>query len=248
MAIYKSGNPALNKNTFKEVTATAENEEAMTLEGTARKSLVLLALCVASGAFGWQMIFRNPEASGGIILVSAIAAFVVALITIFKKTASPITAPLYALLEGYVVGAISALYNAAFSGIVLQAILLTLGIFAAMLFVYLFRIIRVTENFKLGVAAATGGIALYYLGDIILSIFGHGLPLIASNSFWGIAFTALVIVVAAFNLVVDFDFIEQGVDKRAPKFMEWYASFGLFVTLVWLYLEILRLLAKGRSR
>jgi uncharacterized YccA/Bax inhibitor family protein len=248
MAIYKSGNPALNKNTFKEVTAVPVTEEAMSLEGTAKKSLALLAVCLASGAFGWQMILKSPQTAGGFILITAIAAFVVALIAIFKKTTSPITAPLYALLEGYVVGAISALYNAAFSGIVLQAILLTVGIFAAMLFVYLFRIIRVTENFKLGVAAATGGIALYYVADIILSLFGHGMPLIASTSFWGIAFTALVIVVAAFNLVVDFDFIEQGVDKRAPKYMEWYASFGLFVTLVWLYLEILRLLAKGRSR
>lgn len=220
----------------------------MTLDGVAGKSLILLLLCVGSGFFGWQLAAQQLEMVGPYVLGSVLAAFIVAIITIFKKNFSPFTAPLYAVLEGFALGAISQLFERGFEGIVLQALLLTGGIFVSMLFLYLFRIIKATENFKLGVAAATGGIALYYVANLVMSFFGTELPFIHSNSGWGISFTVLVIVIAALNLVVDFDFIEQGVERRAPKFMEWYASFGLLVTVVWLYLEILRLLAKARSR
>ena len=220
----------------------------MTLDGVAGKSLVLLLLCVGTGVFGWNLAATQAEAIGAYITGAVLVAFVVALITIFKKTVSPITAPLYAVLEGFALGAISQFFEQVFAGIVLQALLLTGGIFVSMLLLYRFRLIKATENFKLGVAAATGGIALYYLADLAVGFFGVNLPLIHSNSGLGIGFTVLVIIIAALNLVVDFDFIEEGVNKRAPKYMEWYASFGLFVTLVWLYLEILRLLAKARSR
>ncbi len=178
---------------------------------------------------------------------SLIVATVFAVITIFKKTAAPITAPLYALAEGFALGILSFWFEQEFSGIVLQALLLTAGIFIAMLLIYLLGIIRPTENFKLGLVAATGGIALYYVATLIFGLFGITLPLVADTSFWGILFTIGVIIVAALNLVVDFDFIEQGVEQRAPKYMEWYSGFGLLVTIVWLYIELLRLLGKIRS-
>lgn len=243
---YKSGNPALNKNTFNNLQPITG--EAMTLDGVAGKSLALFLLCVGAGVFGWQLAAEKLEMVAPYVLGSILVAFVVAIVTIFKKNWSPFTAPLYAVLEGFALGAISQIFEREFEGIVLQALLLTGGIFVSMLFLYLFRIIKATENFKLGVAAATGGIALYYIANLVVGFFGTQLPLIHSNSGWGIGFTVLVIIIAALNLVVDFDFIEQGVEKKAPKFMEWYASFGLFVTVVWLYLEILRLLAKARSR
>lgn len=248
---YKSGNPALGKNTFKNLT-TIEGEKFMTLQSTAFKSLCLLVLCIASGAVGWVMASRSfvNNDIGPVLIpmfVSLILATVFALITIFKKTAAPITAPLYALAEGFSLGVLSFLFEMQFSFIVLQALLLTGGIFVAMLVIYLLRIIRPTENLKLGIAAATGGIALYYVATLIFGLFGITLPLVADTSIWGILFTVGVIIIAALNLVVDFDFIEQGVDQKAPKYMEWYAGFGLLVTIVWLYIELLRLLSKIRS-
>lgn len=242
---YKSGNPALNNTTFDNLPQSTAST-AMTLQGTASKSLILSALCVLFAVVGWQLTARYPEIGILAILITAVAAFVVAVITIFKKVASPYTAPIYAALEGVAVGGLSQVFEAAYSGIVLQALLLTGGIFVSMLLLYRLRIIRASENFKMGVAAATGGIATYYLANLAINFFGRELPLINSASVYGIGFTVLVIVVAALNLVVDFDFIESGVEKRAPKYMEWYASFGLLVTLVWLYLEILRLLSKVR--
>lgn len=192
---------------------------------------------------------QDNEMIGLYVLGAIIAAFIIAMVTIIKKTVSPVTAPMYAVLEGFALGAISQLYEAEYEGIVQQALLLTGCIFVSMLLIYRLRLIRATQNFKLGVAAATGGIALYYICYLIVGLlFGHELPLVNSNSLFGIGFTVLVIIIAALNLVVDFDFIEQGVKKKAPKHMEWYASFGLLVTIVWLYLEILRLLSKIRSR
>ena len=244
---YKSGNPALNKNTYKNI-QSATGSDVMTLDGVAGKSLILFTLCIGFGIVGWSLAAQQNEMLGIYVLGSILGAFIIALITIFKKTLSPFTAPLYAILEGFALGAISQLFEIEFAGIVLQALLLTGSIFVSMLLLYLFRIIKATENFKLGVAAATGGIALYYIANLVIGFFGKDLPFINSNSGWGIGFTVLIIIVAALNLVVDFDFIEQGVREKAPKYMEWYSSFGLLVTIVWLYLEILRLLAKARSR
>lgn len=221
----------------------------MTLEGVALKSLALLVLAVAAGAFSWYYLPAYLTESGVWLLwVTLALTVVIGFVTVIKKTWSPITAPFYAIAEGLLLGFISYVYDATFDGIVLQAILLTGGIFVAMLLLYLFRIIKVTENFRLGIAAATGGIALFYLAHLFLGIFGIEVPLVASTSGWGIGFTLVVIVIAALNLVVDFDFIEKGVEQQAPKYMEWYASFGLLVTLIWLYLEILRLLAKLQKR
>jgi len=183
------------------------------------------------------------------LLVGGIGGLIVALVTVFKKTWAPVTAPLYAALEGLFVGAISAMFEARFPGIVMQAVMLTMGVLAALLMAYKSGLIKATENFKLGVVAATGGIALLYLVNIGMRLFGFdGMGFIHEASTFGILFSVFVVIIAALNLVMDFDFIESGVDAGAPKYMEWYAGFGLVVTLVWLYLEILRLLAKLQSR
>ncbi len=182
------------------------------------------------------------------MVVGAIGGFVVALVTIFKQTWAPVTAPLYALLEGLVIGGVSTIFEAQFPGIVIQAAGLTLGTCLALLLAYKSRLIRATENFKMGVVAATGGIALFYLITLVLGFFGIRIPLLYSNGWMGIGFSLFVVVIAALNLVLDFDFIEQGAARGAPKYMEWYGAFGLMVTLIWLYLEMLRLLAKLRSR
>ena len=183
------------------------------------------------------------------LLVGGIGGFIVALVTVFKKTWAPVTAPLYALLEGLFVGAVSAMFEASFPGIVMQAVMLTMGVLASLLLAYKSGLIKATENFKLGVVAATGGIALLYLVNIGMRLFGlDGIGFIHEASWMGIAFSGFVVVIAALNLVLDFDFIESGVDAGAPKYMEWYGAFGLVVTLVWLYLEILRLLSKLQSR
>ena len=158
------------------------------------------------------------------------------------------TAPLYALAEGLFLGGVSSLFEARFPGIVMQAVLLTFGTLFALLMAYRSGLVRATENFKLGVVAATGGIALVYLATIVLGFFGIGIPYIHESGLVGIGFSLFVVVVAALNLVLDFDFIETGVEQGAPKYMEWYGAFGLMVTRVWLYIEFLRLLAKLQSR
>ncbi len=239
---YKTGNPALNDKTFKNV-APVSAAHSMTLSGVAVKSIVLLVAAFAMGTLGWMLSYTHPDQAAALGGLSVLGAFGIALIAIFFKNSSPVTAPIYALLEGFALGVISQLYNLQYTGIVVQSLVLTLGIFLTMLMLYLSGVIKATENFKLGVAAATGGIAIYYLIDLGAHVFGFkGLPLIYSHGIGGIIFSVFVICLAAFNLVVDFDFIEQGVKNHAPKYMEWYASFGLFVTIVWLYLEILRLL------
>ena len=168
--------------------------------------------------------------------------------TIFKKTWSPVTAPMYALAEGLALGTISILAEMRFPGIAMQAVALTFGILFSLLAAYRSGFIAATENFKLGVVAATGGIAIVYLVSFVLSFFGTSIPLIHEAGLVGIGFSLFVVVIAAMNLVLDFDFIEQGVERRAPKYMEWYAAFGLMVTLVWLYVEVLNLLRKLNSR
>lgn len=246
---YKTGNPALNKDSFSKIKAVLDQAEAMTLRGVADKSMVLLAIVLLSGTAGWQLAISKPSLAYIMLFASLLLGFILSLIIIFKKTTAPVLAPIYAIFEGILLGVISQIFEMSFKGIVVQAVILTLGIFGSMVVIYRLGIIKPTENFKLGVAAATGGIAIYYLASIVAgAFFKTELPLVASNSIYGIGFTLFVIVIAAFNLVLDFDFIEQGVKAQAPKYMEWYASFGLLVTLVWLYLEILRLLSKLRGR
>ena len=183
----------------------------------------------------------------GLMIFGAIGGFIVAIVTIFKKNWAPITVPIYAILEGLFLGGISQIFEKQFPGIVTQAIILTLGILGALLIAYKTKLIKPTENFKLGVSAATGGIFLVYLINFIMGFFGSSIPMIHESGLMGIGFSIFVVIIAALNLVLDFDFIEQGVELGAPKYMEWYGAFGLMVTLIWLYLEILRLLAKLQS-
>ena len=252
----RSGNPALKESTFLDLGSGAvvsRDGAAMTLNGTVNKTGVLLLMSLLTAAFAWSQVEfgvnGRPQPGFGMYLWGGlIGGFILALITIFKKTWAPVTAPLYALVEGFFLGAVSAMYNHMYDGIVLQAVMLTFGTLFALLFAYRSGLIKATENFKLGVVAATGGIALVYLATIVLNMFGSGIPLIHESGIVGIGFSLFVIVIASLNLVLDFDFIETGVEQGAPKYMEWYGAFGLMVTLVWLYLEFLRLLAKLNQR
>ena len=238
---YRSGNPVLNKSTF---LSSHVQSEKMTINGTVNKTLISLILLITSGYYCFTSI------SPIIIIGGAIGGLIVAIITIFKKEWAPITVPIYALLEGCFLGGISYMYNTMYEGIVSNAIFLTIGILLSLLFAYKSGWIKPTENFKLGLVAATGGIFIVYLVNFVMSFFGSqmGIMDINNSSMFSIGFSLFVVVIASLNLVLDFDFIEEGAEKGAPKYMEWYGAFGLLVTLIWLYLEILRLLAKLNSR
>ena len=237
----RSGNPVLSKKTFSNSIFT---DNQMTIEGTVNKTAISLLLLVGTGYFTFDVI------SPVLLIGSGIGGFILAIITVFKKEWAPITVPLYAVLEGAMLGGISYMYNSLYDGIVTNAILLTVGILVSLLIAYRSGYIKATENFKLGIFAATGGIALVYFINFIMGFFGSGLGVMSINnsSILSIGFSIVVGIIASLNLVLDFDFIEEGAEKGAPKFMEWYGAFGLLVTLIWLYLEILRLLAKLNSR
>lgn len=238
----RSGNPALSKDTF--LISNHSENEAMTLNGTVNKTFISIACVLATASFTWN----NPNP--GLMMFGGIGGFIVALITIFKKELSPYTTIIYSLLKGLMLGGVSRMFEFNYPGIVGQAVFLTVGILLALLFAYKSEIIKVTENFKLGVFAATGGIFLVYIINFVMSFFGPGIPIMdpSNGSMFSIGFSLFVVAIASFNLVLDFDFIEEGAERGAPKYMEWYGAFGLLVTLIWLYLEILRLLAKLQSR
>ena len=236
----RSGNPALNSKIF--TSAAQDASGVMTIEGTINKTAMSLLLLMATASYTWA----NP--SSVLMMIGFIGGLVFALITIFKKTWAPYTVSVYALLEGLALGGISKWFDNQYPGIASQAIFLTFGILAALLLAYRSKLIKPTENFKLGIFAATGGIAILYLISMIMSWFGSPIGFIHSNSTFGIIFSIGVVIITSLNLVLDFDFIEEGAEKGAPKYMEWYGAFGLLVTLIWLYLEILRLLAKLQSR
>ena len=242
--MIRSGNPTLNSNTF-DVTSFSSSER-MTIDGTVNKTSISLGILLISAYYTYTNAILDY------IVLGFIGGFIVALVTIFKKEWSPYTVPVYAILEGLALGGISKLYANAFApDIVPTAIMLTLGILFSLLFAYKSKIIRPTENFKLGLFAATAGIGVVYLISFLMSMFGNGGLAImdpTNSSMFSICFSLFVVVIASLNLVMDFDFIEEGAEKGAPKYMEWYGAFGLLVTLIWLYLEILRLLSKLRSR
>lgn len=250
MALFKSGNPSLDKETFSACDKAADGQKTMTIDGTVNKTFLLLVITMVSAYATWQLYFSGFDFEllrvimiGGSILGLGLSFFIV-----FNKDLAPFLAPVYAVAEGLALGALSAVMNDAFPGIVVQSLALTFSIFVVLLVIYKLRLIRVTENFKLMVASATGGIALYYMVSIVAGLFGYELPLIHESSISGIIFSVFVVVLAAMNLVVDFDFIEQGAESNVPRYMEWYGAFGLLVTVIWLYLEILRLLSKMRKR
>jgi uncharacterized YccA/Bax inhibitor family protein len=241
--MIRSGNPALSKKTFKNL--TLDSSGVMTVEGTVNKTAISMGILLLSAYYTYSNAIMSY------IMIGFIGGFLLALVTIFKKEWAPTTVPIYAVLEGLALGGISKIYATSFEpGIVPQAIMLTLSILFALLFAYKAKIIQATENFKLGVFAATAGIGIIYLISFVMSFFGGGLPVMSptNSSMLSVGFSLFVVVIASLNLVMDFDFIEEGAAKGAPKYMEWYGAFGLLVTLIWLYLEILRLLAKLSSR
>jgi uncharacterized YccA/Bax inhibitor family protein len=242
----RSGNPTLHADTFSRAPAMPGAEQ-MTLGGTVNKTALSLFILLIAASYIWNRGAADPALPVW-ILGSVIGGFIVAIATTFKKTWAPLTTPIYAAFEGIALGGISVIFESQYPGIVSQAVFLTFGTLAALLLAYRSGLVKATENFKLGIFAATGGIALLYLASVVLGFFGMSVPLIHSSGTWGILFSMFVVVIAALNLVLDFDFIERGVERGAPKYMEWYGAFGLLVTLVWLYLEILRLLAKLQSR
>ncbi|MBH16587.1 MAG: hypothetical protein CME30_04800 [Gemmatimonadetes bacterium] len=239
----RSGNPALSAG-FANAQGTYGNSfaiaEKMTLAGTVQKTMVLLACCFAASIYGWN--------NQGLIFPAVILGLIMAVVTVFKKEWAGTTAPVYAGLEGVALGGITAMYEVQFPGIGLQAISLTFGILFTLLLCYMSGMIKPTENFKLMIISATGGIFLVYLASFVLGFFGVDIGFIHSSGPIGIGFSMFVVGIAALNLVLDFDFIEEGAEAGLPKHMEWFGAFSLIVTLVWLYLEILRLLSKMRSR
>lgn len=245
--MMRSANPALRDQVFESM--GTGHAQPMTLEGTVNKSFLLIFITILGASYVWlQLMNQNVTATGKWLFLGMIAGLILGLITIFKKEWSPITAPCYALSQGLFLGGISSMLELQYPGIVIQATGLTFGVFFCLLLAYKSGKIRPTENFKLGLMSAMGGIMLFYFVAIIMSLFGFNLNVIYGSGPLGIAFSLFVVVIAALNLVMDFDFIETGARVGAPKYMEWYAAFGLLVTLIWLYMEILRLLAKLRDR
>lgn len=246
----RTSNPALTDNTFSGY-GYVQPVEAMTVQGTVAKTAILLLVALLTAGWTWAQFYKSNGNTAAItpwMIGGAIGGLIVAMVTVFKPAWAAITAPLYALLEGFLIGGLSAVMELSFPGIVIQATVLTFGTLFAMLAAYQTGFIRATENFKLGIVAATGGIALVYIATLVLSLFHVQVPFIYGNGWVGIGFSLFVVVIAALNFVLDFDFIEQGVKRNVPKYMEWYGAFALMVTLVWLYIEILRLLSKLRSR
>lgn len=254
MALFKSGNPALSEKKFSSTVLadTLNYDQAMTVQGTLQKFGFMFLMVMGTAYYSWKEF-----ADGGnvmpLILTGAIGGLITAIVIIFKKEWSPFLAPLYALLEGLFLGAVSAMYNDAFAGkapnLVVNAVGLTFAVAIAMYLLYSFKIIKATEKFKSVIVAATVGIALFYVLVLILRAFGvQEMSFLHEGSALGIGFSLFVVAIAALNLILDFDMVEKGVEMGAPKYMEWYGAFGLLVTLVWLYLEILRLLSKLSSR
>ena len=255
MALFKTSNPALSDKTFNGLSdsqygGAIDAASRMSLSGTVNKTGILLICAIATAGWTWHLFLESRDFAdiAPLMIGGLLGGFIVAMVTIFKKEWSPVTAPIYALLEGLALGDISAAFDLRYPGIGIEAVGLTFGTLFVLLLAYSSGLIKVTQKFRLGIVAATGGIAVFYLLEMLLSFFGFRFVAINGSGVIGIGFSLIVVAIAALNLVLDFDFIERGVQCGAPKYMEWYGAFGIMVTLVWLYLEILRLLSKTRSR
>jgi uncharacterized YccA/Bax inhibitor family protein len=252
MALFQSGNPTLSEKIFNR-SIEQENAGTMTVRGAINKFGFLLFMVLAGATYTWYLYYNNAQQTmttlmwvgiiGGLITVFAIS---------FKPTLAPYLSPAYGILEGFFLGAISAILNDAFKekypGLVMQAVGLTFGVAIAMFLLYNFRIIKATERFKSIIFTATAGIAIFYVLTLVLGLFHVNIPFMYDSSVLGIGLSIFVVAIAALNLIIDFDMIERGADMGAPKFMEWYGAFGLLVTMVWLYVEILRLLSRFAGR
>lgn len=274
MTVMRTSNPALNEKVFtREIEAARTagaggrmarppvddrvspwtppaSADTMTISGTVSAAGVLLMVLLAAGWVGWAQVDPTPEGVRfpGWILPAVLVGLGIAILTVFKPKLARFTGPVYALVEGFLLGAISHVYDLAYDGIVVQAVGLTLAVFGLLLFLYATRVIKVTDKLRVGIVVATGAVMVVYLVSLAVRLFGGNVPFIHDAGPVGILFSLAVVAIAALNLVLDFDFIEKGAANGAPRYMEWYGAFGLLVTLVWLYLELLRLLGKLRSR
>jgi uncharacterized YccA/Bax inhibitor family protein len=252
MALFKSGNPALSEKTFQDIAYTSVSSETMTVRGTLNKLGLLLAFLTAAAIFSWGNFYNNSEYAEAFTWGGAIAGFILAIVMMFKREWAGFLAPAYGICEGLFIGGISAMYNYAFAktmpNIITNAVGLTLGTAIAMFFLYRFQIIKATERLKSVVITATMGIAIFYVLVSVCRMFGMQVAFMHDSSMLGIGISLFVVAIAALNLILDFDMIERGAEVGAPKYMEWYGAFGLLVTLVWLYLEILRLLSRFSKR
>ncbi len=243
----RTSNPTLNERVFRGQPMAFG--ETMTLQGTVNKTGILLLCAMATAAYSWHLFFSGAVAAvNGLMILGMIGGLIFALVTTFKAEWSPVTAPLYALCEGLMLGGISAMFELRFPGIAIESVSLTFGTMLVLLMVYKSGLIRVTQKFRMGVIAATGAIFLFYLVQMVLGLFHVHFGVGRYSGPLSIGISLVIVAVAALNLVLDFDFIERGANSGAPKYMEWYGAFGLMVTLVWLYLEILRLMSKFQSR
>jgi uncharacterized YccA/Bax inhibitor family protein len=246
--LMKTSNPAFAGNTYTAQGVGVGYGPTMTISGTVNKAGILMICVLATAAYSWNQFYTNgPEAIGGLTMVGLFGGLIAAMVTIFKKEWSPITAPIYALFEGLMLGSLSAMLELRFPGIAIESVALTFGTCFCLLMAYRSGLIRATPKFTIGIIAATGGIAIVYFASMILGLFHVQVPGIFGSGPVGILFSLAVVVIAALNLILDFSFIEEGAYRGAPKYMEWYSAFGLMVTLVWLYLEIIRLLSKLRG-
>jgi uncharacterized YccA/Bax inhibitor family protein len=243
----RTSNPALREDVFT-VPRLDEGRGTMTVNGTVNKTALLLILALFTATASWVLGTGGGPGIGGWAIGASLGGLAVAIATIVRPRWSPVTAPIYALLEGGVLGLVSRWFEASYPGIAIQAVALTFGVFGVMLVLYRTGAVKVTQRFRAGVLAATLGIAVVYLVSLVLGLFGIRVPLLNDASPLGILISLAIVAVAALNLVLDFDLIDRGARSGAPAYMEWYAAFGLLVTLVWLYLELLRLLAKLRER
>lgn len=242
----KTGNPVLNSKAFTQTGVITGDR--MTVAGTIGKSVILLVLLTMTAGWVWSRFYAEGtvESVSPYMIGGVIGGLVFALAASFKPNWSPIAAPLYAICEGLAIGGFSAIFELRYHGIVIQAVGLTLAVAFGMLGLYSTGIIKVTDRLRRMVIAATTGIMLFYLVTWIISFFGVDTSLVYGHSGLSIGISLVIVAIAAFNLVLDFDVISRQTAAGAPRFMEWYGAFALMVTLVWLYLEILRLLANTR--
>lgn len=254
MSIVRSSNPVFSQTAFRKGASSYAHTGTMSINGTVNKAFLMLLLVLVGAIYTWRIFFNaaDQEAISAVVLrwmaIGGIGGFVLALITIFKNSWASVTAPIYAILEGLFLGGISAFFEARYPGMVMQAVALTFATLFLMLFGYRAGIFKVTKKFRTGVIAATGAIALVYFISFILSMFGVNSIVLGGSGLLGIGISLVVVAIAALNLVLDFDFIVKGSERGLPKNMEWIGAFGLIITLVWLYIEFLRLLSRFAGR
>jgi len=221
-------------------------EERMSIGGTAAATGMMLVVLAISGAWGWS-ISSPTGALPWWSFAALMAAFVLAIVTVFNPKIAVVSTPLYTAAQGVFLGAMSKAYENQWGGIVLTAVLATIAVFVVMLVLFVTRTITVTNKLRSIIIGATLGIAVFYFASILLALFGVQIPFVWDGGIGGILFSVFVVGIAALNLLLDFDMIERGVAMGAPKYMNWYGAFGLMITIIWLYMEILRLLGKARS-